>query len=302
MTRLQKKCFVFSMGLHGLLAATLIVSAGFSSRPEDSGLQVLSMIPANILDGAGAHGGTPAAAAPRMVMPATEPEIVGRSPISKPKEEEVVRPQTLPPPTQARTRVPPREITAPQHEAAPAQQEAVSASPVAKPSHVIVPTYTPAVGMRMAKRTATASDSGPSSSEAELNRLRQAEKALSNLAEGVQGSGAEKTTVVVPGIGGGGEASAGYNEVVKSLYYRAWVTDDSLNAGPAGPVALIVVERDGTIRSAELITPSGDAALDKSVDRALRRVSKLPAFPEGAKDEERTFRIRFNLDAKRASQ
>ena len=104
MTRLQKKCFVFSMGLHGLLAATLIVSAGFSSRPEDSGLQVLSMIPANILDGAGAHGGTPAAAAPRMVMPATEPEIVGRSPISKPKEEEVVRPQTLPPPTQARIR------------------------------------------------------------------------------------------------------------------------------------------------------------------------------------------------------
>jgi TonB family protein len=68
-----------------------------------------------------------------------------------------------------------------------------------------------------------------------------------------------------------------------------------------GPEARVVVARDGAIRSAELVTSSGDPALDKSVERALRAVTKLPPFPAGAQEEERTFRIRLNLDAKKAS-
>jgi TonB family protein len=60
-----------------------------------------------------------------------------------------------------------------------------------------------------------------------------------------------------------------------------------------------VVARDGRILSSSVIRASGDAQLDKSVRQALDRVTKLPAFPEGAKDAQRTFRINFELKSKR---
>ena len=41
--------------------------------------------------------------------------------------------------------------------------------------------------------------------------------------------------------------------------------------------------------------------MDKSVQNALDRVKRsgLPPFPQGARDDERTFTIEFNLQAKR---
>jgi len=58
------------------------------------------------------------------------------------------------------------------------------------------------------------------------------------------------------------------------------------------------VARDGSILSAEIVSRSGHREMDRSVDQALRLVSKLPPFPESARDSERTFLIRFNLEAK----
>jgi len=47
MDRLQKKCFVFSVGLHGFLLLLLVVGAGFvSSRPKNLSVPVLDFIPA----------------------------------------------------------------------------------------------------------------------------------------------------------------------------------------------------------------------------------------------------------------
>jgi len=215
-------------------------------------------------------------------------EVVGRVEHAKPKEEEQeVRP--LPAPKRIETPV--------------AQRETPVAKPSAKPTprHEIHPSYTPATGVTNNKKTTETTEAAQSASAAEAKRLRQVEQSLSQLSSVVQSSAAEKTTVDVPGIGGGGEVFAGYNEVVKSIYYRAWITQDSVADRVAAPVARIVVARDGTIVSAELVTPSGDDSLDKSVDRALRRVTKLPPFPAGAHDEERTFRIRFSLDVKKAS-
>ncbi len=293
MTRLQKKCFVFSLGLHGLLAAILFLSAGFRTRPEDPGLQVLSMIPANILDRASAPGGAPAARQPRPQDPMPPSEVVGRVEYSKPIEEEQ-RTRPLPTPRPIETPQPPRVTPLPQHDSPlPPRSKPV-------PHHEIHPSYTPAARAANTKPTDN-SQASQAASQAELKRLKEVEDSLSHLATGVAASAAEKTTVDVPGLGGAGEPFAGYNEVVKSIYYRAWITQDTLAGHVAGPVARIVVARDGTILSAELTTPSGDASLDKSVDRALQRVTKLPPFPAGARDEERTFRIRFSLDAKKAS-
>jgi TonB family protein len=63
----------------------------------------------------------------------------------------------------------------------------------------------------------------------------------------------------------------------------------------------VTIARDGSIISAELVNPSGGTALENSVQGALRRVTKLPPFPASARDTQRTFVIRFNLQAKEMS-
>jgi TonB family protein len=276
MTRTQKKCLVFSVGMHGTLAGVLFFGAGFQPRPDDSDAQVLSIIPANTLDRAGAGGGTPAARVSRPLEPLPPSEIVGRVEHPKPITEEQ---QPLPRPNFRQV----QSMVAPSHR------------------HEIHPTYTPAAAAAVSKSAPDNSDAAQARAAAELKRLREVEQSLSQLSSTVEARATEKTSVDVPGVGGAGEAFAGYNEAVKSIYYRAWITQDYMADATAGPVARIVVARDGTIISAELTTPSGDEVLDKSVERALRRVTRLPAFPAGARDEERTFRIRFSLDAKKAS-
>jgi len=59
------------------------------------------------------------------------------------------------------------------------------------------------------------------------------------------------------------------------------------------------VARNGNIISASIIRRSGVGVVDRSVQQALDRVRSLPAFPEGAKEAQRTYNINFNLKTKR---
>ena len=62
----------------------------------------------------------------------------------------------------------------------------------------------------------------------------------------------------------------------------------------------VTIARDGTVISARILTPSGDAGVDASVQRTLDRVTFIAPFPEGATETERTYTINFNLKAKRS--
>ncbi|MGO8698374.1 MAG: TonB C-terminal domain-containing protein [Limisphaerales bacterium] len=308
MTRLQRKCLVCSLGLHGLLAGIVFFSAAFRTRPEESDLQVLSMIPANLLDRAGASGGTPVAsvAPPQPVPqqpPPPQPQVVTRAETPVPK----VQPREVPPPPTPT----PKHVEPPAPEPEPVEtphesEVAVEHKP-AKPHHEIHVSYEPASSVTKSKKinekaqAERAAAAAAAAAAAEQRRLKRVEESLSQLASGVQSSSAEKTVVDVPGIGGGGEVFAGYNQAVYSIYYHAWITPDSVPDRLTVPVARVVVARDGSIISAELITRSGEAVLDKSVERVLRTVKSLPAFPPGARDEQRVFKINFNLDATKAS-
>src|SRR5207244_1671728 len=102
-------------------------------------------------------------------------------------------------------------------------------------------------------------------------------------------------------IGGGGAAFADYRTIVYSAYYNAWIAPEELIDDEAVTEVRVVIARDGSIISADITGKSGKAVLDRSVERALRAVRQLPAFPEAAKDSQRTFKIRFNLKAKQSS-
>jgi TonB family protein len=105
------------------------------------------------------------------------------------------------------------------------------------------------------------------------------------------------TTVEMRGPGGGGPTYANYKQVVGSVYFQAWLVPDDVNTD-AATVATVTIRRDGRVESARLIRSSGNAVVDRSVQATLDRVTDIAPFPEGAKEQQRTFTINFNLKAK----
>lgn len=116
------------------------------------------------------------------------------------------------------------------------------------------------------------------------------------------GSGFSNDKGVAIEVGGpGGEAYANYGAFVKQAYDNAWIVSQSLGDSDITTEISVTVLRSGEILSARITRRSGLAALDKTVETAISKVSRLRPFPEGARDEQRTFRIRFNLKAKRST-
>jgi TonB family protein len=298
MTRLQKKCFLFSAGMHGLLGIILLGSSAFRDKPATKDIPILNMIPANILDRAGAGGGSSEpAAAPQQPQ---QPQHLVQAPQPAPAAIQTPRPVTRQQPVEPVERPRPRKV-----EREPTPEPAMASEPVAKPPrkhHEVVADFTPATSANLkAKTHPSDTAAADSASRATARRLqRQIAQSLDALASGVRSSGAKGTVVDMPGQGGG-EAFAGYETVIYNVYFHAWITPDGVANTLAGADVKIVVARDGTILSAEVVNKSGERALDKSVERVLREVAKLPPFPASAHDEQRSFLIRFNLEAKEGS-
>ena len=94
-------------------------------------------------------------------------------------------------------------------------------------------------------------------------------------------------------------AYANYATVVKSVYEQAWILPNDVASDDANTKVSVTIASDGTVISARIITPSGDAGLDASVQRTLERVKSIAPFPEGATEKERTYIINFNPQVKR---
>jgi TonB family protein len=93
-------------------------------------------------------------------------------------------------------------------------------------------------------------------------------------------------------------AYANYATVVKSVYEQAWILPNDATDNANTKVS-VTIASDGTVITARIVTPSGDAGLDASVQRTLDRVKFIAPFPEGATEKERTYTINFNPQVKR---
>jgi TonB family protein len=106
------------------------------------------------------------------------------------------------------------------------------------------------------------------------------------------------TVVDMPG-NSGGAAYASYRDVIATLYYEAWTPPGAADNEEANTRVSVTIANDGTVISARIVTPSGDARVDASIQRTLERVTFIAPFPKGAVEKERTYLINFNLKAKR---
>jgi TonB family protein len=109
------------------------------------------------------------------------------------------------------------------------------------------------------------------------------------------------TSLEAFGPGGGGEVYAPYDQAVRSIYWHAWLPPEDTASDEAVTKATVTIASDGSVLSARILKHSGDASVDRSVQRALDSVTFIAPFPEGAKDKQRTYTINFNLKAKRLS-
>jgi TonB family protein len=265
MNRLQKKCAVVTAGFHLLLLVILIVGPGFfAPKPKADDLQILDVIPANLIDAAVSSGVRSAQPPPPVVPPAPQP----------PAPEPVVTPPPAPP-----------KVETPE----PIKQIVKALTPEPKP--VEKPKIQ--ISTQLVTRPAL---KNPTDDSRRQQQLRQ--QAFQNAVRSLRNNLAPTTTIDMPG--NSSVAYANYASVVKSVYEQAWVPPDNAQNDDANVKVTVTIARDGTVISARVLTPSGDAGVDASVQRTLDRVTFIAPFPKGATEQERIYTINFNLKAKRS--
>jgi protein TonB len=315
MNRLQKKCFVVSASLHGLLLVALVFGTAFlrsEKKMIDIGpvIDIVNAIPTDrMVNSGGNPNGNPNPPAPAPVQP-PPPQPV-RPPPPQPKPEPGP-PQPKPKPPEPKVVKKPDPVPdVPKIKAEPLVQKPkvvekkppVKETPVAKPisTKVVRRTNDPVrVAQALAQKAAREkAERDYAKQVAQYNAERA--RVISQVGGIVGGVGKSLThsTVVAP-LGPGGLAFANYGAIVRDIYDRAWQVGRDLTGDDSVAVARVTIRRDGTVSDARIYRKSGNPVLDKSVQRALDSVTKLPAFPEGATDAERTFNIEFNLETRKA--
>jgi TonB family protein len=284
MSRLYKKCFIASGGLHVLLVLILVVCPAFLvSSPKPSDVQPITFIPDILNDSNFAGGGNPnadrpAAAAPTPPAPVARPTPAPAPPETKPVVKEVAPPKPVEEPLEvAKDNRSSKKIP-------DVSLKPVVRNPNAKPT---------------AKDT-SAEDNQARERLAMKNRFAGAlDHALGKIRSG---TGESAKLEGSPGLGGGGPSYAPYGAWVRSYFERAWVIPEDATSEDATVEVSVTIASDGTVTAKKIIKRSGDAAMDASVQRVLDRVTSVErAFPEGAKDKQRIYIIPFNLKTKRGT-
>jgi len=300
MTRLQKKCVIATVGFHLLLLVILFLGpAFFWHKPEPDALPMLKVIPLNAVEAALTSGSaspqppppvqpqqqppTPVPPTPTPPPPVPQPVVAPPTPAPEPVHQVEPKPEETPTPDETPS-IEPSPVPRPR----PKHTIDVDLTPVHSASH---PTHHTDTTARDQEREAQQEER-----EARAEARRRAE-ALHSLTSSLENNLSSSTDVQLPGTSS--QSFANYGQIVKSIYYNNWITPDNATDENASPKVRVVIGRDGSVISAQIIEPSGDSAVDDSVKRLLDRVTFIQAFPDGATESQRSFTLRFNLKAKR---
>ena len=290
MNRLQKKCLIATAGCHLLLVLVIIFGAAFFTsheKPDDT--QLLTVIPANLIDAAfnsGVKAAQLPAAKPVVQPPAPQPTPTPPQP-TPPPPKPVVTPPTLVEKVEKFFKPEPKKV--PTEDLKPVD----NTEPTPK-THKIKVDLTKPVVRNTPKVTPDTSEADAREAAKEAKRRA---KAIANAARAIKENSSSATTVEMPGTGS--VSYANYASVVKSVYEQAWAPPDDTSSDDANTRVSVTISRDGSVITSRILDASGDARVDDSVRRTLDRVTFVAPFPDGAKEKERTFIINFNLKAKR---
>jgi TonB family protein len=274
MNRLQKKCVIATAGCHLLLLLILFVGpAFFNSTPKVDESQVLTVIPANLIDAAfnsGVKSAQPQPPTPIVTPPQPQPAPT-------PPQPKIVQP--APQPTFV-SRVVKYFAPEPKPDLTPVE------TPEKNPPHKIE------VNTQLVTRDAP--------NNLKPVKTKDNSQTARNLAAELQKQLSRPTQIDTPGDSS--VAYANYASVVKSIYDQAWTLPDTVANDDENVKVSVTIASDGTVISSRILTPSGDASVDNSVQHTLDRVMFIAPFPEGSTDKQHTYTINFNPQLKRMSE
>jgi TonB family protein len=126
------------------------------------------------------------------------------------------------------------------------------------------------------------------------SRLDPITKILNNVHQGHPGAA---TIATISGSEGEDDDYAGF---VRETYTSHWDLTGAA-AGNEGSLTKVSVTigRNGKVISSQIIRPSGNAEVDRSVQRTLDSVAFIRPFGEEVKEPQRTYTINFNCNAQR---
>ena len=303
MNRLEKKCFVAATGSHLLLFCLIVFgSAFFVSKkekvPSDFKMRV---VPSKLIDAAFSGGGGDPTVKPSEELQKGAPDAPPPAP--EPRKPEPPKPEPAPPkPEPAPDPVPEPPRTTAKKSPLPLTETKRQPKPDTKSrAETIISELTPTKRNDGAKRKAlekAAADARERSERAWKEQNQKLAKQIGSTVDGLS-QGFEKGTVV-KAYGPGGEAYANYADWVHQVYDDAWNLSDMMSDQEFRVEVRVVIHRSGRVIDARIEKKSGNAALDRSVQKALEKVRTLPPFPEGSLDQQRTFNIHFVPKFKRS--
>ena len=270
MTRLLKKCFFLSVGLHVLLVAVLILGAAFLVTQPEKVPAVLSMIAPSELENL-LNPPVPAQTKPNI----NQPSAVRHTQVTPPRPpvKPIVQPPRVTPPK-------PKPTPRPKNPT-PKKPKPKTKSTAKTPSQIRVNIGNPKNHTNKTRPT----PSRPVNPAVSSKEVSNALKGLNNLSAkiNVQVSGSNRA------------AFATYAQHVVAVYRRAWqpLIPKNLARTRIAEVS-VTIDRSGRVIRASITRRTGDAALDKSVQRALDKVRSVgKSFPSGSRDAQRTFILDF---------
>ena len=291
MNRLQKKCFIVATGLHLLLALILLIGPAFltsSSKPED--VAVIEFLPDNLTDGQAQGGGSPNGGAPTPIPLPPQPTPTVTPPTPAPAAEKLPTPEPPKPP-----KVKPQEVTPPTDDPAPTESARTT-----KPNKIEIST-TPVIRKTDAKAIAQAKAAAEAkaAAKAAADQNSRIASALNSAASRIEGGVSKRTDIKLsPGSGGGGPSYGNWLSAIKKIYTDAWIVPDGVTDDSATVTATVTIARNGDVLTTSIVRASGNPIVDHSVKATLDRVTTTRPLPEGAKEDQRTVTINFNVKAK----
>ncbi len=272
-----------------MLAILFLGPAFFNREPKTDNLPVLDMIPANVIDAA-FNSGVKDAAPPRP-QPIVAPQPP--QPQIQPQPQPQVQPQPQPQVQPSLKLIEPAPTPKPTFTSelekfftpAPKPQPENPVHDTEQPQpHKIVVSTTLVTGPTTTK-PATRPTTRP-------NHSQDNARALNNALNSLKSSLSQPTKIDLSGVSS--VASANYGSVVVNVYTSAWVPPQGMASDNVTVKFKVKIASDGTVISADIISPSGDPDVDRAVQRMLDRVTFIAPFPDGATDKERTYPIDFN--------
>lgn len=318
----QQRCLVASVLIHGTLLSVLLFAPAFTQEKQPLPPISMDLVDLKLTNGDKAGGG----GNPNAQPPATPTKAPEKAPEPKAPEPKAPEPEPEPKPKTPE----PKERTVKVTEKA-TKPVAVAPEPVHKKPDNPSQDTAPAVPVKTAKRTIkTSSDikvadktkqrdaeadekdrkaaedaaereaadkrkRARASQLAQLNdERRRLANSLGGAAQAVGKRASVGTTIETPGPGG--QAYAPYGSYLGAFYKQYWKKPAALTVSTASVVVEVVIARDGRLLDSK-VEKSGYREIDDSVAALIRRYPQLRPLPDGTTDAQRTFRIKFTLDA-----